>query len=251
MKKALFMMLLCFVALGLYGQNNERSRKSDVDVQAEFRTDQMQTLPEVSVQPKSSICCFLEKEIQYPELSTEIEEEGEVVVQLTISDRGNISDMQIVNSVSERLDRQVINCLANTDGKWSPAMDDGIPVESTRKIHVIFDILGNPTHEEISLNQYSTGVKQLHQAEMIEQDPFLAQNKKDRKTERAYKSALNHFNTASKYTAEEPTIIFMQAKVYEKMGNASMMQDKYNEFEELVSNSDNTLDLYVTIGSNK
>ncbi len=184
-------------------------------------------------------------------MSTEIEEEGEVVVQLTISDRGNISDMQIVNSVSQTLDKQVIKCLANTEGKWSPAKEDGIPVESTRKIHVIFDILGNATHEEISLSHYALGVKHLQLGELIENDPFLAQNKKDRKASRAYKSALNHFNTASKYTAEEPTLIFMQAKAYEHMGNASMMQDRYDEFEELVSNDDNTLDLYVTISPSK
>jgi len=81
MKRVLIVLLLGFMATGIHAQNKERSITNEGIIPAHFQTNKMQRLEEVTVQPQSPICCFLQNEIEYPEQCAEIYEEGEVVVQ--------------------------------------------------------------------------------------------------------------------------------------------------------------------------
>ncbi|MBS2098654.1 energy transducer TonB [Carboxylicivirga linearis] len=248
MKKVLIVLLLGFMAMGIHAQTDERSKTDDGMIPAQFQTNKMQWLEEVTAQPTSPICCFLQKEIEYPEQCAEIYEEGEVVVQFVIETNGEIRDIEITNPVSRLLDNQVVYCLKKTSGSWVPAIQDGISVETTHKLCVIFDVEGNTPLEELSASHYLSGIKYLLEAEEIEQDVFLAENTRNKKARRHYNKALAHFKEANKLQAEESSIYYWQSRAYEQMGDMSMMKEKMDVYEELLNPDPDIIEEYVTIG---
>ncbi len=250
MKKLMIIMFVGFVTVGMYGQNTERSNTTDQTAPAQFKTSEMQKLEEINVVSKSTLCKFMENSIEYPEISAEQYEEGEVVVQFLIDENGNVSNIQIVNSVSPRLDQIVIDCLEKTDGQWQAALVDGEPVETEKKLYVVFDVEGNSPHKDIAHSKLQSGINAIKEANTLEAND-LSEVKFKQKSDRLYSRALALFEDASKYTAEEPSISFWEAKAYSGLGNMSMMQEKLNEFNQLLSPDENLVKEYVMIGFNR
>nr|WP_321453851.1 energy transducer TonB [uncultured Carboxylicivirga sp.] len=240
MKRIMIVLLLGFMAIGIQAQRNGI-------IPAQFQTNKIQTLEEVTVRPQSPICCYLQSEIEYPEVSAEILEEGEVVVQFIIEEDGEIRDLEIINSVSRLLDDQVITCLKKTSGSWAPALLDGQAIESTHKLYVIFDVEGNTPLKDLCFDHYKTGVKYSMEADKVAKDVFMTYDKRNKKAERLYNRALTQFAIASKYQAEEASICYWQFKTHEKMGNMSMMKEKMDIYYELLSPDEDIIEEFVTI----
>lgn len=236
------------MAVGIQAQTNERRQTNDGMIPAQFKTDEMQHLEQINVQPQSPICCFLQNTIQYPEECAESFEEGEVAVQFIIEKDGGIRDIEIVNSVSRKLDYQVVTCLQKTDGKWNPAMVDGQPIDTERKLYVIFDVEGNSTHTEKAELFCKRGMKLINRAELMETEDDLMQGSQNKKTIRLYNKAIDQFNHAARYKAEQASYAFWQSFAYEKIGDMSKMKEKLDEFEKLVSSEQDVNKEYVTIG---
>lgn len=247
MKKLMIIMFVCFVCIGTYGQTTERRMTSDETVPAQFKTSEMQKLEEISIMSQSPLSMYMQKNIEYPDISEEQLEEGEVVVQFLIDKNGDVSNIQIVNSVSPQLDQTVIDCLKETDGQWQAALVDGEPVETEKKVYVIFDLAGNASHEDIALAKLQSGIDAINEANTLDANGF-SEEKLKQKSYRLYNRALSLFEEAGKYKAEEASIAFWEAKAYSEMGNMSMMQEKLNEFNQLLSPDENLVKEYVMIG---
>nr|WP_321406436.1 energy transducer TonB [uncultured Carboxylicivirga sp.] len=233
MKKVLSVVAFGIMALGLTAQNNTKSI-NEGDIPARLKTNEIQRLEEVTVLPQSPLCCFMQKEIEYPEQCAIIGEEGQVVVQFIIETNGEIRDLKVINPVSKLLDDQVVYCLKKTSGLWAPAIEHGQAIESVHKLYVTFDIEGNKSLGELSAEHYKNGIQYIVKGDEIRSDYFLSQDKKLKKADRQYRYALNHFNVAKKLQAEEAAIIFWQSKVYERLGDLSMMKDKLDEYHSVL-----------------
>lgn len=243
MKKLLFILLLSLLAIGLVAQ----TRVEEGARPARLKTDQMQTLPEVSVTAQNPLCCFVSRQIEYPESSLSINDEGIVVVQFCVNDQGEVKNIEVVNSVSPMLDRAVIDCIKKTDGQWFPAQLNGRCLTSNKKLYVSFDIEGNMPHEERAKMYYKEGLKLINKAKVLGQDTTLSIKRADRK----YKLAISRFERADKFAPDESSFAFWKAFAYERMGNMTMMKESLERYNELISGGTDDERIFVTISSLK
>ncbi len=99
---------------------------------------------EVDVKPEfpggqAALFQFLRKNIQYPVEAAEKGEQGRVIVGFTITDKGNIEDVLIVNSVSLSLDLEAAR-LVRSMPAWTPGEMNGQPVHVKSVIPVNFNV---------------------------------------------------------------------------------------------------------------
>lgn len=99
---------------------------------------------EVDVKPEfpggqAALFQFLRKNIRYPVEAAEKGEQGRVIVGFTITDKGNIEDVLIVNSVSLSLDLEAARIVRSMPA-WTPGEMNGQPVHVKSVIPVNFNV---------------------------------------------------------------------------------------------------------------
>jgi TonB family protein len=66
----------------------------------------------------------------------ELRQEGDVVIEITIDEAGNIIDKTVLHSMSPAIDQKVL--LALESWHFHPATRDGIPIPSKQDVHYHF-----------------------------------------------------------------------------------------------------------------
>jgi len=232
MKKVMFMMLMCFVSIGLLAQQKSVEM---ADLKVEPPKFDKNGLVEVRVESqKSSVNRFIEQELELSEELSLYQDEGIVGVQFTIAADGTVSNFEVKNHVSVLTDNAVIECLAKTDGMWIPGKVEGEFTSMEKLVFVKFDVIGNPSHIEIAQDYFSRGVRHFNTALILDENVFLAEKKKIRKTDRLLSKAFNNLDLALKYAPDDISVLFWQAKIYEKQGKTEQMNDKLEKYQELV-----------------
>lgn len=156
---------------------------------------------------KGSLDDFLLMELVYPNRSEKLGVQGTVVVKFTVNPEGELSNFRIINSVSDRLDSEVIYALKESEGKWNPGQINGQPVKMDQEFSVAFML-----HPEVDFIKeaefyFHKGNQILHQ----QQDP---------------ERALRFFNCAMKYMPYETSILNARALCKYMMGDqAGAVQD--------------------------
>lgn len=112
-----------------------------------FAFGQNQDLQEIKVTPPKfrsafyqNLNDFLLSGIEYPVESIKAGNEGTEVIHFVITPLGNITDIRIINSISEIIDLEMIRILEITAGKWIPGTANGEPVAMEKEISVVFKI---------------------------------------------------------------------------------------------------------------
>ena len=85
---------------------------------------------------------FLASNLNYPPKAFEDELEGTVIVRFTVSTTGKIEAVRTVATVSKELDDEAKRVIRNSP-KWLPAKFNGVPIESTYTIPIVFDLDGD------------------------------------------------------------------------------------------------------------
>ena len=84
---------------------------------------------------------------------------GVVVVLFTVNKDGTVSNIDLVNSVSNATNNAVINCIEKSSGLWEPGTTNGNPVTMEKEIHVRFTDPSGPTLEELANANLEKGLK--------------------------------------------------------------------------------------------
>lgn len=82
---------------------------------------------------------YLEENLQYPEAAKNQGVKGRVILQLTISPTGSITNIEVKRSLGSGCDEEAIR-LIEEGPSWEPASRDGINVESRIRVRVKFDL---------------------------------------------------------------------------------------------------------------
>ena len=128
--KTIIIVLLCFlVSLVTIGQE-ENSQKKD-EINSPSYTG-VKNLEHVSIE--KYICSELGK----CEMVFEAGEAGTEVIKFSVDTDGNLSNIQVMNSVCQALDDEIVDILKSTNGMWTPAIKDGIPVTMDKEISIAF-----------------------------------------------------------------------------------------------------------------
>jgi TonB family protein len=127
MKTKIIFAVSMLVAAFAFGQNQDLQ---EIKVTApQFRSDLFQNIND-----------FLLSGIEYPVESLKAGDEGTEVIQFVVTPKGNVTDIVVINSVSEIIDQEVKRILEITSGMWTPGAVNGEPVAMEKEISVVFKI---------------------------------------------------------------------------------------------------------------
>ena len=76
---------------------------------------------------------YLIKNIEYPEESVQRWLEGTAVVQFVVTANGEVTNFEVINSVSFDIDDELIRVLETTNGMWQPGLNNGRPVAMEKR----------------------------------------------------------------------------------------------------------------------
>jgi TonB family protein len=235
MKKMMLMILAGSISFGLAAQEDMHHRKME-----ETKVEPPQFSGRISQTEKPKVikspeCCYIQDVLSYPESAITSFEEGIVVVEFTVEPDASVSNIFVVNSASFELDNAVIECIKGTDGMWRPGKVNDKFTPMQKEVTVIFDIKDTPPLKELARSHYRKGIKLHQKGETFKKSETLAENKKNKKAEKQFKRSLEQLQMAKKYCTNESAIILWEALNYEQLGEKEKMEEKMEEFEQIVS----------------
>lgn len=127
MKTRVIFAISMLIAAIAFGQNQDLQ---EIRVTApQFRSEFFQNIND-----------FLLSGIEYPVESVKAGNEGTEVIQFVVTPKGNVTDITVINSVSDIIDQEVIRILEVSNGKWIPGTANGEPVAMEKEVSVVFKI---------------------------------------------------------------------------------------------------------------
>jgi TonB family protein len=201
-------------SLSLFGQEPGTLETLVVESPLYVGSATKKELTPVVAMHKKPINEFIENNLMCPYEIEPITDEGVVVVRFMVEPNGQLSDYRIENSVSRQVDNSVIRCLQLTSGNWRAGRVNGEPTAMESKVYVHFDLPGNATNIDLARNYMSSAVTHYNKGCEVEL-PSMAV----KKANRHFKSTLWYLQKANQYAVDEVSIVFMESKAYEKLGD--------------------------------
>lgn len=210
------MLLLCLAASVItFGQEKKESLNElrEVKVTAPKFTGTL-VFPKVTNENElSPLKDYLLKNIQYPEESKRIGKEGTEVVQFVVTPEGELTDFNIINSVSREIDEEVIRVLKTTNQMWKPGMNNETPVAMEKEVSVVFNISTNDSQFS-NANFFIQAKKNF---DIANKKFFIKENNK---------SALRYYDRAILYLPNDKALLVTRGMCrYELGDNKGACQD--------------------------
>ena len=151
---------------------------------------------------------FLLQFARYPERAKSWELVGTVVAEFVVSTKGEVSDIQIINSVSPELDAEMIRLVEGTSGMWIPGSVDGFPAHLKKEVSLTFK--PDPAYDLLKIAKEH--MDKGNQALFENNDP---------------KSALEHFNKSISILPYEKGLLSLRSLCYFEMGNKEKAREDW------------------------
>lgn len=236
MKKMLFTVAMCLLALGLNAQENMNILLGDQQVVApKFIGEKVETEPLKPATNQSAICCYLQEHLPSDIRINANSAEGTVAIEFTVNKDGSLSDFIVANHVSYELDESVIDCIKQTEGMWKAGETNGIPTAMEKRVYVKFDAPGNPSFESITKGLYFSAIRKHNKADYVQNNKLIDTEKQIKKTQRLYRQSLANLERATVYMPNDPTLAYWKAVSYENLGRHKEMIDMLERRQELLS----------------
>ena len=122
----------------------EQSTGGEVYTSAPEPDDRLYTIYEVDAAPEfmdggqAGLIRYVSQNIRYPNSGDNAQ--GSVVVRFVIERNGDVSDLQITQSLGEAFDREACRVVLTTGGKWRSARKNGNAVRTTYSLPITFRI---------------------------------------------------------------------------------------------------------------
>ena len=187
------------VAAFAFAQNQDLQ---EIKVTApQFRSDLFQNIND-----------FLLSGIEYPIESIKAGNEGTEVIQFVITPMGNITDIRVINSISEIIDLEMIRILEITAGMWIPGTANGEPVAMEKEISVVFKISEKSDFVDKAKSNLELGNK------------MLFENKNPEK-------ALKYFDKGITLLPNEETLLAVRGLCKYEMGDFEGAKNDWNRLK--------------------
>jgi hypothetical protein len=235
MKRLVWLLMACFLSLGLLAQEEILQRKlAETRVEPPQFTGEIIMKPQVTVE-KSPICCFIQEKLNYPGKASDFYQEGLVVIEFTVEPDATVSNFKVVNPVSHELNTAVINCLKLTNGMWIPGKVNGIPSAMEKKVTVMFDLEDTPSLVEQARYHYMRSLKAFYKGRHFQDIIMVNAHARARKEKHQFSRSLKQLNLAQKYCYDDTSVLYWQAKNYQELGNKAMFNKKMEEFNKVLN----------------
>lgn len=174
---------------------------------ASITTGQNQELKEIEVTPPTfkgeypnSINEYVQKRVEYPTSENKLRIQGTVVVGFFVTTKGELEDIEVINSVSNAIDNEVIRVLKSTDGKWTPGKINGETTAMQNEVSVIFKLNSHVDFIENAKKYLQKG----NQALFVKNQP---------------EKALKHFNQGINFLPNDETLLAVRGLCKYKLGD--------------------------------
>ncbi len=138
MKQYVIFLVIALIALTGAGQETDENYFNESNTtQPRFLGSQSFVNDELTME---SVQVYLTKMLEYPQKSLECFQQGTEVVEFIVTADGKPTAFNIVNSVCQEMDEEVIRAIKTTNGKWVPGTVNGKPADLKQEISVIFTI---------------------------------------------------------------------------------------------------------------
>jgi TonB family protein len=170
------------------------------------------TAPQFQSEFYQNVNDFLLSGIEYPVQSIMAGCEGTEVISFIVTSKGNVTNIQVVNSVSEIIDLEVIRILEITNGMWIPGTANGESVSMEKEVSVIFKLSENSDFVAKAKSYLELGNK------------MLFENKKPEK-------ALKYFDKSITLLPNEETLLAVRGLCKYEIGDNEGAQRDWNRLK--------------------
>ena len=196
MKRNVIFAVIMLAALFAAGQNKELK---EIDVKA----------PMFHSALYDNINDFLLSGIEYPTEAINAGYEGTEVIRFTVTPDGKVTDIKVINSVCNAIDREVIRILSITDGMWIPRNEKGEAVAMVKEVSLKFQI--NPTSDFVAMaKRYLTKANQMF---FIDRQP---------------KKAMKYLDKGINLLPYDETLLVVRGMCRYELGNETGAQNDWN-----------------------
>ncbi|HET6560169.1 MAG TPA: TonB family protein [Prolixibacteraceae bacterium] len=167
-----------------------------------------------------SINDYLNNHVVYPDEAINNGYQGTEVVQFIVTPTGELTNMNIINSVCHEIDREVIRVLTATSGQWKSASIDGQPSAMIHEVSVVFKCNDNNDFMLMAKNYFLKGNKLL----ALKKDP---------------KKALKYYDMGIMLTPNEESLLVARAICKYELGDVDGAVRDWNRMMTLDNTGNN------------
>jgi hypothetical protein len=147
-------------------------------------------------------------------------QEGTEIVQFTVTPSGNATNFKVINSVSSKIDEELIRVLKTTDGMWKPGYINGEPTAMKEEVSFLFKA-GNQNYNEI-VNHFTNKALNYFQEGNLN---LLVRDKP--------KKALRHYNKGVQYRPNDKALLLLRGVCCYEMGDTESAQRDWDRIASL------------------
>lgn len=204
MKTTVFFVLCMLSAAITFGQNQKAVQKND-----ECKSQEVKVTEPIFYWNKNAsrqfqgnhsmlINSYLTENVEYPEKAIKYNIQGTEVVRFTVTARGEVTNIKVINSVSPEIDEESIRVLTTTSGKWIPGFENGNPVETEKELTMVFQIDNKKGTDGNMMGQATELFKKGSKSLVFQNNPA---------------KALKYFDRALTYLPNDKNILYLRGMV--------------------------------------
>ena len=213
MKTAIIFILCVICSINVLGQNQKLLEETTCTT-PKF-TGVKNTIPVSGEEKIPAIVNYLRGNVNYPEDAQKEFQQGTEVVKFFVGVSGDVSNIEIVNSVSEAIDEEVTSVLKSTSGMWKPGNNNGIPVSMGKEVSVIFRLEDSKySFNDLGKKYYSHGAEMLF-------------------TKQSPKKALRYFNKGIVLFPNERPLLALRGLALFEIGDRNGARRDWNRVKNL------------------
>ncbi len=165
---------------------------------------------------------FVKENLEYPESMIKNKIEGEALIQFVIQPNGEITDIEVINSLCEDCDRELVALMKSTSGMWRPAEVDGKYAPVEKEVSIVFD-LKDVSSGQYAIRKFNKGVEKYNEGKV--------------------KQAIRLYDEAMKYMPNHAGLVYMRGCANYEEGN---LEAAMNDFKRVKRLKCSLADHYIT-----
>lgn len=240
MKTKVFFVLCMLTAAITFGQNQKAVQKND-----ECKSQEVKVIEPIFYWNKNAsrqfqgnhsmlINSYLTENVEYPGKAIKYNIQGTEVVRFTVTARGEVTNIKVVNSVSPEIDEEAIRVLSTTSGKWIPGFENGTPVEMEKELTMVFQIGNNKKGTDGNMMEQATELfKKGSKSLVFQNNPA---------------KALKYFDRALTYLPNDKNILYLRGMVRSMLDDHEGAKADWDRMKSLAAKTESGRDIQVING---
>jgi TonB family protein len=230
--KNLILLACLIVSMCGFAQSEKQNYLEEIEVSPPHFTGIENVANLLLVDNSESVKMYMAKNVKYPEKSIENYVEGTEVIKFVVTHEGKVADIEVINSVSKEIDKEVIRVIEGTSGMWKPGLNNGVPTAMHKEVSMLFKV--DETDSD-AIHKHFT-VKATHH--FIKGGNHLHVTKHTKK-------ALRHYNNAIIYLPNDNALLTLRGLCKYELGDMEGARRDWERINELSANNnvENKIDL--------